>query len=474
MNSKGKEDSNITNESDMDDLTIIDSFYSDAEEIKILHLNQKRLNNQISDSEVSKTMSKDTNPSSVDKNEQNLSEKDSSTGVKTPPSSTLSKLCLPSETETKENNEDKEIEHSNENEVNASSIQATGNESINLESEKKPSKHSISDPDEISTDYDFIENTAMVNEKKNNSKPRPSNIKYSIIPNLHKNIKSRIKVNMHTISEDDKFNAQRAENIAFEDRISEEEFLQSPLKSRINERISSAQEFNSPENFSLSEALNLVNEAKDQQNSVYENQPLRRFVLNQNYGIININDVNDFSDFHKRDLFDKLLKRSEKGIYNLAWIKVRNNVLSVFRGQKEPKKCDFVSNNKVFVDPEDSKYYYDLKYSINLTESNLFLNSGNEKSFRFFWCCSPTIDTSNLVNITNSQIQSSYNTSHRYILEIVDESQRKSKVSISNLDLIFQYKGKMYPLRLLTIDSFLKWILVFQLRRKDKICTLYQ
>ena len=221
---------------------------------------------------------------------------------------------------------------------------------------------SISDTDSISTDQDFInsEINYVVNTNSKKKFISHSKLSFKIIDYVKSRKYSSLKVNYHNIDNSD-------QNI-LDDNISNHCLEESILSSCENE----LHEYNETSyDINVSNAKEIVEEVNNFNHNEHNfiDKPPKRFFLTHNYGIIHMNDVQEFEDFKKRDLFDKCKKINSRGIYSNAWIKLRHSIFSCYKTSKILKDENFISNKYIFIDPADNKYFHNIKYSINLVNA---------------------------------------------------------------------------------------------------------
>lgn len=86
------------------------------------------------------------------------------------------------------------------------------------------------------------------------------------------------------------------------------------------------------EQFTSMDAMDLLTEMKrhiSMESPTSGQRPVNRFVIGHKQSMININDIIEIDDFRRRDLYDKVQRRTTRGCFNHCWVHVTNGMLII-------------------------------------------------------------------------------------------------------------------------------------------------
>lgn len=352
----------------------------------------------------------------------------------------------------------------------------------------------ISDTEDISTDNDFIRVNIIDTRKTTFNVPKHSSEKKDVIYKADKSADRRIKVNRHVIDRncrvmasetlpispvhadypvDEQKEAQEQETFLEDNNTQSTAIIAVPDPAQ-NVEAAVIVENESDSKFSAADAVVLIAEVKRHiihERSADSVRPVNRFVLGTKRPIIDINDIIEINDFRERDLYDKLQRRTTRGRFSHCWVRVVNGLLLCYRskGINDPH-LRFTENS--FPDPENLGTLYEKKYAIDLSESRLLLSKEQKWPWLgFMCCCSAPLDPAQLLDITNAKIRRITHEASYYAIDMQDNG-ASFTLRLRSLDFVFEFEENFYCFRAASIDTFLKWVLTYHLRRSRGICRI--
>ncbi|KAI4291421.1 hypothetical protein PAPHI01_0695 [Pancytospora philotis] len=200
--------------------------------------------------------------------------------------------------------------------------------------------------------------------------------------------------------------------------------------------------------------------------------PQNRYVITQSLPLIAIDDVIDIGDFRERDLYDYVQRRTSAGNFKRCWVQTINGQLICYRSTAHRGQLAVADRQKVFVDPNDGSRLHDAKMSLDLSAAKLYLGKKKRSLFhRCFCCCSFPLSAADLFEITGAKIRCVSRHDGEYTIDLHRDGSLIT-LHLADLDLAFEHDNRFYYFRFRTVDSFLKWVLVYHLRRERNIVRL--
>ncbi len=309
---------------------------------------------------------------------------------------------------------------------------------------------SLSDNEEISTDNEFVKINKLYGLKA------LSKVKHNETVDIKNKATSRnkLKINKHYINEI---------NSSVYDLV-EAENLNKVLDKNIDQQ---------SDNVSVSE-LNfkpetIIDEVKNsiiQHKKYNDDDEVNKFVISTTELAMPAINMMNLNHFLKKDIYDMLQFNDIGNGFVNCWVKIKSDEFMYFDPLKK-KLADIDDHDIYFQDPNDKNIFYKIRKQFKFRDAELFLNI-KKKPFLFNWCCESFFDNLNttLLNITNFKIKNIINKNHGYRAEFINDLNKTEYIDLCNFDLIFKVERNHIFLKAKSIDSFLKWILIFHLRKK--------
>lgn len=356
-------------------------------------------------------------------------------------------------------------------------------------------RDALSDIDEVSTDHDFIKvnfiqkGSATVPVTK--GKPISSQREGTTVRSHKRPI---LRVTQHLIGADGKVsNEEIGHARAKEESSHEEMLLGSEIQSLSSTRTkvaaggvpsqhgtnkkTSLDRFPkppSPEESSKNiEAAILLTELRKHisEGNKAENPSENCFVFNHKKPAAELSSVTDIGDFKNRDLFGSLRCRTLECKFEHVWVKVANGALKYYQS-KGVKSPDISGSEDCFEDPQSPETFHRLQHVIDLQNTRMFVSKLKSGWWNCLFCCSSFIDPSKLVDITDVKIKMISEHNNRYTLVLVDDKGSEETHILSHLDLVFHHSDSYHYFRMDSVDSFLRWALLYRIRKNNEICRI--
>lgn len=353
-------------------------------------------------------------------------------------------------------------------------------------------KGSVSDVEEVSTDEEFIK-TNITDKKAKEEHGENNGAQPGSKREMQKqSAKCKININRHVVP-----TAMNGE-AAFETAVVEENIVPAPdnepttdmQQVEPNQDDTPAQNTEQPivntvtvppcqddsqadnDNFMHADLVALINELNAHtigRKGPDESLPQNRYVIVPTRPIISIDDVIEISDFRERDIYDIIQRRTSTGRFKQCWVQVINGQLLCYRStpRKEPPITQ--QAHKVFTDPSNDQMIYDVKYTIDLGEAKFYLSKGPNSRFTQCFCCySLPLPSSQLFDISESKIRYVSAREGKYAIDMHKDGSLIT-VCLPHLDFVLEYQNTFHYMRACSIDVFLKWVLIYHLRRERRI-----
>ncbi|KAI5150786.1 hypothetical protein ENBRE01_1708 [Enteropsectra breve] len=270
-------------------------------------------------------------------------------------------------------------------------------------------------------------------------------------------------------------------------------------------------------NCTISELISEASRRTSAQKNQTAQKPKNRYVLNREASLIKLEDVIEINNLENRPVYSKIRKRCMNGGFTRNFVAFasgnvicykskpvdknlvgkdqhaeegnqmrQNEIATAANGPQNAAAQDAEAEEgqtfpggyksmkeleKYLIDPSDSTMAFPIKYSFDITKAKLYISGHQNNFLSFFCCCSNFIDRSKLVDISNSHIRNVQHIRRRYRIEIAGDD--VPVVVTRNLDLVFETgEGYLYYYRIESIESFLKWILLYHMRKEREICKI--
>ena len=197
-----------------------------------------------------------------------------------------------------------------------------------------------------------------------------------------------------------------------------------------------------------------------------------RYVLSGHRPAAHLNSVVEMHDFLQRNLYVRAKRRTPKGTFVDVWAYVRNGMLSIYSGEATPRPENCLPGD-FFEDPGTSGTFYRRYTQFPIISSSLYVSKRQEGCLSCCFCCSSFIDPTKLIEISDVHINSISPQRRKYALRFSQEGGDKL-VMLHDLDVVMWANNTYYYFRLDSIDTFLRWVLLFRLRRRREVPVIEQ
>lgn len=179
---------------------------------------------------------------------------------------------------------------------------------------------------------------------------------------------------------------------------------------------------------------------------------------------IPILEAKEYAELKYREVYDLVQKKSKTGVMTTNYLKLIRNHMVCFRS-KHVKYNELRHGMLFFDDPYDTSYCYPEKYTVDLTDSKLYMVTGNRLSFfNIIHCCNYRICRGDIYDVTDLEIQRIDTRNDKFMVHFNREGLSET-IEIKNLDFIVFKDNEYYWFRCNSANTFIKWISCLQLRR---------
>ena len=338
-----------------------------------------------------------------------------------------------------------------------------------------PPRGAASDTDDVSTDTEFIKVNVI-------NRGRYENTAVKVFP-LNKQPQRQpyygnSKVRVHVVDQDGTFGVEEAMRAnARQPGLGSRDALQGfqripqgPVGSQSEEaRISLAPEDSSSNR--SNEATQLINELRkyiSEDQRAHGDMAENRFVFNHSRPETSVAEAMEISDFRERSLHDQVKQRMPGGKFLDTWVNFKHATLNVFRGvSRRPRSEDEAAD--IFANPTNPAEFLRRVHSIDFQEAEIFVSRREQRTRSCLFCYTLFLDPTRLENITDKKIYGVVEEDGGYTLDLMHEDGRQEKMHVPVLDVAFREKNRYYYFRTDSVDRFLKWVLIYRLRRFREI-----
>jgi len=219
-----------------------------------------------------------------------------------------------------------------------------------------------------------------------------------------------------------------------------------------------------PENEPIEELMENLNciQVNQETAALHVEDLSNTYFMGNTRNLITMAEAVESSDFLGKDLYDMVYRKTGTTTMTENYMKLTENILICYKHQ--PSEIRHIGTLEAFfIVPNNPLLCYVENHRVDLHDSELFLLTSNSLySNNWLFCC-PTLNRTNLYNISNLEIMTAIRHGHEYSVTI-QRNNGCEMVMVPNLEIVIHKNGNYHWYRMKSICSFLKWITAIQLR----------
>lgn len=199
----------------------------------------------------------------------------------------------------------------------------------------------------------------------------------------------------------------------------------------------------------------------------------RRFVIDKEEEYLRIEDATGLKDLKNRSLVGKIHKKGGNGRYQHNWFTLRENFLTCYNGRRHrmsEQEC-LSERDGDLRDPVDATFFFKKKYTLDLTNTKMYLVKQPGILSCMPWRQSFDVDDG-LIDITDEMKIVRITPTCGHFTVQLQNGAVETNVKTRTLDFALRSHDGIYFYRSKDIDSFLNWMIAFAFRQGRIICDI--
>ena len=160
-----------------------------------------------------------------------------------------------------------------------------------------------------------------------------------------------------------------------------------------------------------------------------------------------------------------LLSKADNGYrYTNNFIKLKDDNFICYKNTCKRTNLTIYSNDMTFSHPEKKNIIYEREFSLNLSNTTIYLNIEPKSFFSKYCCTVSNIDKIHLVKINDIILDNVVDNRNGYLIEYRIGIHKKT-ITIPQLEFILESNNKIYSFICSNRKNFTNWIISILLRQ---------
>lgn len=214
------------------------------------------------------------------------------------------------------------------------------------------------------------------------------------------------------------------------------------------------------------EVLGLVREAIETNEKVKTNiiNSQNRYIISKHTQLKNIDNVKETYEYKYGELYGLLSKADNGYRYTNNFIKLKDDNFICYKNTCKRTNLTIYSNDMTFSHPEKKNIIYEREFSLNLSNTTIYLNIEPKSFFSKYCCTVSNIDKIHLVKINDIILDNVVDNRNGYLIEYRIGIHKKT-ITIPQLEFILESNNKIYSFICSNRKNFTNWIISILLRQ---------